>query len=208
MAASGASRSNAASSSSAIGRALANSAASSSFASGVTLDLHVCEWLRLMHAQFAHLGQFEQAEEGRQHERRLGVPSSRSPSTECAPANRAAPGSRQRRPARRAGARRRRGCAGRRAARSTRSTAASSSLSDRASGAGGGRRVRRRERTSELIAALLTAALEQVDHFAHLLVFEQAAHQLGARVLPGFGVAPRGRSIWALMRSSRAAISR
>src|SRR3954471_1873291 len=68
-----ASESRVASSSVAIGRALANSAASSSFASGVTRDFHVGEWFRLRHAQLAELGQLEKAEQRRENLPRLGA---------------------------------------------------------------------------------------------------------------------------------------
>src|SRR5579862_3038619 len=56
-----------------MGRALANSAASSSFASGVTGDLHVGERSGLVYAQLADLGEFEQTEERRKNLPWLGV---------------------------------------------------------------------------------------------------------------------------------------
>ena len=77
-----------ASSSVAMGRALANSAASSSFASGVTRDFHVGKWFGLSDSQLAELRELEQAEERRENLPRFGAASRRSPSTECAPAAR------------------------------------------------------------------------------------------------------------------------
>src|SRR6476659_169746 len=50
-----------------IGRALANSAASSSFASGVTRDLHVGEWSGLLDAALSELRHLEQTEKGGEH---------------------------------------------------------------------------------------------------------------------------------------------
>ena len=94
------------------------------------------------------------------------------------------------------------------AARSTRSTADSSSESDSASGAGRRSRRLRQIRARELIASLFAASFEHVDDFAHLLILEQPANELGARIFPLLFVVPRGSSSCALMRSSRAAISR
>ena len=76
-------------------------------------------------------------------------------------------------------------------ARSTRSTADSSSDERERE-----RRLRRRRRlrqigARELVAALFAATLEHVDDFAHLLILEQAAHELGARIFPRLLVAAR-----------------
>src|SRR5262245_6630750 len=49
-----------------MGRALANSAASSSFASGVTSDFHVGKWSELFHTNFPGLRHLEDAEQRRQ----------------------------------------------------------------------------------------------------------------------------------------------
>src|SRR6188472_4550196 len=65
--------SRAASSSSGMGRPLANSAASSSFASGVTGDLHGGEGTGLTELQLATLGELEQGEQGREHLPRFGI---------------------------------------------------------------------------------------------------------------------------------------
>src|SRR5674476_1025282 len=73
MAAFEASASSAASSSVGMGRALANSAASSSFASGVTRYLHVCEWSGLLDAALAKLRHFEEAKQSGQHLRWVGL---------------------------------------------------------------------------------------------------------------------------------------
>ena len=56
------------------------------------------------------------------------------------------------------------------------------------------RRLRRRGRlrqvrARESIASLFAATLEHVHHFAHLLVLEQPAHELGARIFPRLLVA-------------------
>src|SRR6476469_8442035 len=63
--------SSASSSSEWMGRALAKSAASSSFASGVTADLHVGEWSGLLNAALSELGHLEQPEQRGQHLPRL-----------------------------------------------------------------------------------------------------------------------------------------
>ena len=57
----------------ATGWPLAKSAASSSFARGVTCDLHGGEWARLGDSQLARLGQLEQREKNREYLPRLGV---------------------------------------------------------------------------------------------------------------------------------------
>src|SRR2546423_3417456 len=56
-----------------IGEALAKSAASSSFASGVTGDCERRERAPLVEAQLAELGQLEEREENRENLPRLGV---------------------------------------------------------------------------------------------------------------------------------------
>src|SRR6478735_3185646 len=63
----------AASSSLGIGRALANSAASSSFASGVTCDLHVGKGAGLLDTTLAELRHLEQSKQGREDLPRLGA---------------------------------------------------------------------------------------------------------------------------------------
>src|SRR5437868_8210965 len=68
-----ASGSSAASSSGGMGRPLAKSAASSSFASGVTRDLQGGEGTTLMQATLAAARQLEQRQERREHLPRLGA---------------------------------------------------------------------------------------------------------------------------------------
>ncbi len=60
----------------------------------------------------------------------------------------------------------------------------------------------------EPVAPIVTEPLEHVHYLAHLLVLEQAPHQLRAGVFPPSIPSGRGNSICALIRSSRAAISR
>src|SRR6185369_9637418 len=47
----------------------------------------------------------------------------------------------------------------------------------------------------ELIATLLSATLEHVHDFAHLLILEQAPHQLAARILPRLLIAARQQQL-------------
>ena len=74
---------------------------------------------------------------------------------------------------------------GRSACRRTRSTAASSSPSDSESGAWTtGVERRGNVGARKPVAPVLAQPFEDVHHFAHLLVLEQAAHEFGARILP------------------------
>ena len=62
------------------------------------------------------------------------------------------------------------------------------------------RRLRRRRRlrqirARELVAPLFAATLEDVDDLAHLLILEQSANELGARILPLLLVAARQQQL-------------